>query len=269
MMDKVLVVIFSNETMAYEGFEALQDLQVEGSIDVYDKTVIARDASGKIVVKKKDDKDPVGTGVGLLVGSLIGMIGGPIGMGIAVGAGAGTVGGLVYDLAHLGVDKHFLTEVEKSLRPGNAALVAEVYEEWTLPVDTKMKALGGIVLRRTRREILNGQIERDVAALEADLANLEAEYHQANGEAKVKLQKRVDAARSRLQAAQDDIQVRIEMSQLETDAKIKTLQERAARESDMWKARRKARISKLQDDQKRRSVLLKQAWEQVKKTLSA
>ena len=266
-MDKMLVVIFDNEIKAYEGFETLQDLQVEGSIDVYTKSVIARDASGKIVVQKKDDIDPVGTGVGLFIGSLIGMISGPIGIGMAVGAGVGTVGGLVYDLAHIGVDKNFLTEVEKSLQPGNAALVAEVYEEWTLPVDTKMETLGGIVLRYTRREVLNGQIERDVAALQVDLSELEAEYHQATGEAKADLQKKVDLARGRLQAAQDDVQARIDMSQIETDAKIKYLQEQAARESGEQKARREARIAKLQAEQKRRSDLLKQAWEHAKKAL--
>jgi uncharacterized membrane protein len=267
MMDKMLVVIFDNEIKAYEGFEALPDLQIEGSIDFYTKTVITRDASGKIVVKKKDDMDPVGTGVGLLIGSLIGMITGPIGMGMAVGAGVGMVGGLVYDLAHLGVDKNFLTQVEKSMQPGNAALVAEVYEEWTLPVDTKMESLGGIVLRYTRGEVLNGQIERDVAALQADLGELEAEYHQATGEAKVNLQKKVDLARSRLQAAHDDVQAKIEMSQIETEAKIKYLQEQAARETGERKARREARIAKLQAEQKRRSDLLKQAWEHAKEAM--
>lgn len=266
-MDKMLVVVFDSEINAYEGYKALQDLQIDGNIDIYAKTVIARDASGKIVVKQKDELDPVGTSVGLLIGGLIGMISGPIGMGMAVGAGVGTVGGLVYDLAHLGVDKNFLTEVEKSLQPGNAALVAEIYEEWMLPVDTKMETLGGIVLRYTRGEVLNGQIERGAAALQADLNELEAEYHQATGEARVKLQKKVDLARGRLQAAQDDVQVRIDMSQIETDAKIKYLQEQAARESGERKARREARIAKLQAEQKRRSDLLKQAWEHAKEAL--
>jgi hypothetical protein len=49
----------------------------------------------------------------------------------------------LYDLAHLGVGEDFLYEVEKSLLPGKAAVVAEVWEEWTLPVDTRMEALGG------------------------------------------------------------------------------------------------------------------------------
>jgi uncharacterized membrane protein len=266
-MDKMLVVVFDSEIKAYEGAKALQDLQHEGSINLYAKVVIARDASGKVTVKEQGDMGPVGTAVGLLTGSLIGLIGGPVGL--AIGASAGLFGGLVYDLAEIGISEDFLYEVEQSLQPGKAAVVAEVWEEWTLPVDTRMEALGGVVFRRSRREVLDAQIEREVVALKADLAELEAEYHQATGEARAKLQRKVDAARGRLQAAQDDLQARIEASQKETDAKIKSLQEQAARESGERKAKREARIVELKADQRRRSDLLKQAWELTKKALSA
>jgi hypothetical protein len=171
-------------------------------------------------------------------------------------------------MANLGVGEDFLAEVEKSLLPGKAAVVAEVWEEWTLPIDTRMETLGGVVFRRTRGEVLDAQIERDVTALNADLEALEAEYKQSTGEAKAKLQKKVDAARAKLQAAQDAIQARIEASQKETEAKIKSLQEQAAKESGERKAKREARIAELQADQKRRSELLKQAWELTKEALS-
>ncbi len=36
-MDKILVVTFDSETKAYEGSKALQDLQNEGSINLYSK----------------------------------------------------------------------------------------------------------------------------------------------------------------------------------------------------------------------------------------
>ncbi len=265
-MDKMLVIVFDSESQAYEGSKALQELQQEGSINLYAKAVIARDASGKVSAKQQGDMGPVGTAVGVLTGSLIGMIGGPIGL--AIGAGAGTLGGSMFDLAHLGVSQDFLYEVEQSLQPGKAAVVAEVWEEWTLPVDTRMEALGGTVIRRTRREYLEAQIDRDVAALKADYAEPEAELDRATGEARAKLQKKVDAARGRLQAAQDAIQARIEASQQETEAKIKSLQEQAAKESGERKAKREAHIAELQADQKRRKDLLKEKWEHIKESLS-
>jgi uncharacterized membrane protein len=266
MMDKMLVVVFDSETKAYEGSKAFQQLQNEGNINLYAIAVIARDASGKVSVKQEGDMGPIGTGVGMLTGSLIGLLGGPVG--VVLGTSVGSLGGMFYDLVHLGISEDFLAEVEQSLQPGKAAVVAEIEEEWTVPVDSRMEALGGVVFRRTRSEVSETEYERDVTALKADLDQLEAEYQQATGETKAKLQKKVDAARRKLQTAQDGLRARIDASQMETEAKIKSLQEQAARESGSQKAKREARIAELQADQKRRSELLKQAWEITKEALS-
>ncbi|MBN1139292.1 MAG: hypothetical protein JXM73_22135, partial [Anaerolineae bacterium] len=72
-MDKVLVVVFDGESKAYEGSRALQDLQHEGSINLYAKAVVARGADGAVAIKQEGDMGPIGTGVGLLTGSLIGL----------------------------------------------------------------------------------------------------------------------------------------------------------------------------------------------------
>ncbi len=265
-MDKMIVVVFDSEVKAYEGAKALQELQHEGSIDLYAKAVIARDASGKVMVKQKGDQGPVGTAVGLFTGSLIGLIGGPLGL--AFGASAGTLGGFVYDLAHLGVSQDFLEEVENSLLPGKAAVVAEVWEEWTLPVDTRMEAMGGAVIRRSRSDYLDAQIEKDLTTLKADLAELKTERDQATGQARAKLQANVAAGKARLQTMQDNIQARIEASQKEADAKIKSLQGQANKANGERKAKLDQRIAELQADQKRRGEQLKQAWERIKEDLS-
>lgn len=266
-MDRMLVVTFDSEVKAYEGLKALQELQNEGSLTVYATAVVLRDAAGNVTVKQQDDQGPIGTAVGMLAGGLMGMIAGPVGL--AIGAGAGMYGGALYDLANLGIGADYLTDIEKSLQPGKSAVVAEVWEEWTTPVDTRMGALGGVVIRRARTEVVDQQIEADVEALDADLDELEAEYQQATGEAKAKIQKNIDATKARLQAKQDEIQVRIDASQKEMEAKVKSLQEQAVKESGERKAKREARIAELQADQKRRSGMLKQAWELTKEALSS
>jgi peptidoglycan hydrolase CwlO-like protein len=174
---------------------------------------------------------------------------------------------MLYDLANLGVSEDFLYEVEESLQPGKSAVVAEVWEEWTLPVDTRMEALGGTVIRRTRSEFLDAQMQRDIDALKADLAELEAERDQANGEAKAKLQKKIDATRGKLQAAQDAFQARIEASQKETEAKIQSLQAQADRMHGEQKAKREARITELKAEQERRKEQLKKSLEETKKAM--
>ncbi|RPJ23534.1 MAG: DUF1269 domain-containing protein, partial [Chloroflexi bacterium] len=173
-----------------------------------------------------------------VIGALIGLFGGPVG--VAVGAGIGTSGGFLYDMAHLGVGQDYLDGVGKSLKPGKAAVVAEIWEDWILPVDTKMEALGGVVFRHTRKDILDIQVERDITTLKAEIDELEAEYDRASGEAKTKLQ-----------------------------AKIDSLQEQAAKARDERKAKLEKRIAELKAEHKRRNEQLKQAGQHIKETLEA
>ena len=70
-MDRMLVVVFDNETKAYEGKKALLQLDGEGSLSVYAYAVLAKRADGTATVKQGDDSGPVGTLLGTSFGSLI------------------------------------------------------------------------------------------------------------------------------------------------------------------------------------------------------
>ncbi|HVP20847.1 MAG TPA: DUF1269 domain-containing protein [Anaerolineaceae bacterium] len=264
-MDRMLVIIFDDERKAYEGSKALQDLANEGSINLYSKAVIGRDANGKVVVRQSGDMGPVGTGVGLLTGTLIGLLGGPVG--VVVGAGVGTGVGMLADLARAGISADFLGEIERNLGPGKAAVVAEVWEEWMLPVDTRMEPLGGVVFRRTRGEVIDSQFNTDVKAGKAEIAELKAERDQAVGAARDRLQAKIDAAKTRMQKMQDDIQARIESSEKEAEAKIKSLQEQADKAKGDRKAKIEKRIAEIRTEQAKRRDQLKQALEDAREAL--
>jgi len=88
-MDRMLVVVFDNDAKAYEGKQALLQLDDEGSISVYAYAVLAKHADGTATVKQGDDMGPLGTLLGTSFGSLIGLLGGPVGL--AVGAASGFV----------------------------------------------------------------------------------------------------------------------------------------------------------------------------------
>ena len=267
-MNKMIVVVFDSESKAYEGTKALRELNAEGSITLYAMGVIAKDAKGKVTVKEAADRGPLGTAVGLATGSLIGLLGGPAG--VAIGATAGTFGGILYDLATVGVAEDFLAdEVGGRLQPGKAAVVAEVEEEWTMPVDTRMEAAGGVVFRRVLGELQDALIERDSDALEAELAQLKAEYAQATGNAKVKLKEKIDATKAKLQATHDRAEAAIEATKQKMDAKIKSLQEQAAKAKGDAKAKIEARIVEVRSEYKRRSDKLKKARELTKQALAA
>ena len=51
-MDRMLVVVFGNETKAYEGKKALLQLDNEGSISVYGYAVVAKNADGTASIKQ-------------------------------------------------------------------------------------------------------------------------------------------------------------------------------------------------------------------------
>ena len=266
MDNKMIVAVFDNEKNAYEGSKALNDLHAEGSITLYASAVIAKDAAGKVSVKQLDDHGPVGTGVGLVTGTLIGLLGGPVG--VAVGVSAGTFGGMVYDLAKVGVGEDFLQEVARQMTPGKVAVVAEVQEQWVMPLDTRVEAAGGVVIRRTRGEIFDSQVDRDAAVLNAELANLKAEHALALWESKPKLEAKIAATKTRLQETRDRVKAAAEATEKEMEAKVKALKEQAAKAQGDSKAQLEARAAEVQSEYKKRAKKLHQAWETTKEALS-
>jgi uncharacterized membrane protein len=204
-MDRMLVVVFDNEAKAYEGKRALLQLDSEGSISAYSYAVLAKQADGKATIKQGDDSGPLGTLANTAVGSLVGLLGGPLG--VAVGATTGALVGSAYDLNNARVGDDFIDDVNKQLGPNKVALIAEIEEDWTTPVDTRMEALGGNVYRRSLSEVKQTQHEENVAALKADVAQMKAEQAKASADPDPKSQRetrvRGASGKSKGAAAQD------------------------------------------------------------------
>ena len=78
-MDRMLVVVFDNESKAYDGKTALQQLANEGNIGLYAYAVLTKNADGTSSVKQGDDAGPLGTLLGTSFGTLIGALAGPAG----------------------------------------------------------------------------------------------------------------------------------------------------------------------------------------------
>ena len=170
-MNKMLIAIFANETAADAGLHALRRLHAEGDITLYATGVIAKDAAGGVHIKEAIGQGPVGTGVGLAVGSLIGLLGGPVG--VVVGATTGTVLGAIRDFWVAGVGLDFVEEAEKTLQPGTVALVAEIEEEWGIPVDSALEAMESAVERAKQRvEVLKMEADAKAETLKVQLSEV-------------------------------------------------------------------------------------------------
>jgi uncharacterized membrane protein len=256
-MNKMLVAVFDSEPAAFEGLNALKDLHRNGDITLYSSAVIARDKAGKLSVKQAADPGPVGTAVGLLTGSLIGLVGGPVGM--AVGASVGGLSGLLFDLDDSGVDATFLDDVSKTLTAGKTALVAEVDESWTTPVDVRLREHGGTVSRRFRAEVVEDQLVRESAAFEANLKTLDDELKQASAENRAAIQKEIDQTKKQLKATKDQAKARLDQAKAQMEARIKALQAQSKGASERAKARIDKRIADARADFDVRSKKLNQA----------
>jgi len=225
-MDRMLVVVFPNEGKAYEGKKALQQLDGEGSITVYAYAVLTKNADGTATVKQGDDVGPMGTLLGTSFGTLIGALGGPAGM--AVGAAVGMAAGSTVDLNKARVGSDFIDDVQKALSPKKVALIAEIEEEWTTPVDTRMEAIGGTVFRRALSEVKDKVDDEDVSAMKADLAQMKAEHAKAQADRKAKLQDKINQLDSKIQAQLQRAKERHEETQRQAQEKVKILKAKAA-----------------------------------------
>lgn len=266
-VSKFIVVVFPGEAQAYQGTRALKELHAEGSLTLYGIAVLAKDAKGDISTKEAADAGPLGTAVGALVGGLIGVIGGPAGA--AAGLAGGALIGSLSDLFNYGIGQEFLSKVSAELAPGKAALIAEVAETWTIPLDTRMEAHGGTVLRTWRADVEDEQIEKEIAARRAELEQLKAEYAQARQETKAKLKAKLDQAKADLKRADGRAKAKLLAVDQETKAKIAALEKQLTDARDVAREKINQRIAALRADYDKRSAKLKQAWQLTKEALAA
>jgi uncharacterized membrane protein len=225
-MERMLVVVFENESKAYEGAKALRQLDLDGSITVFAHAVVVKNPDGVTVARQCDDQGPYGLLLGTALGALLGMLGGPAGL--AIGGTAGLLAGGAADLHNARVGEDFIDDVTKALLPNRAALVAEIEEDETGPVDTQMEAIGGTVFRRALSEVKQTIHDEHVAAMEADRAQIKAEHAQARAERKAKLEEKINQLDSKLEAYLQKAKERRETAQREAQAKAQVLQAKAA-----------------------------------------
>ena len=225
-MDRMLVVVFDSENKAYEGQKALSQLESEGSIAVYAYAVIGKSPDGTTTLKQGDDPGPLGTLVGTSLGSLIGLLGGPVGL--AIGATAGLFSGSLADLNNARVGEDFIDDVRQELQSNKFALVTEIQEDWTTPVDSRMEAIGGKVYRRAVSEVKQTIHDEDIAAMKADIAQMKAEQAKAHADLKGKLQEKINQLDSRIQARLEKAKEQRQEVERQAKAKVEILKAKAA-----------------------------------------
>ena len=277
-MSKFALMVFADEKKAYEGLHALQQLHAEGSLTVWGTYVLERDVCGWITIVKRDYQGPLGTGLGALVGGLVGLFGGPVGaaVGVAVGAAAGGV----RDLVHLGVSDDFLAAVERDLAPGKFAVIAEISEEWIVPLDTRVEELGAKVVREDRLAFEENVLEKRVNARKTRLTQLRAEHAQRKAErareragtkAEAMMQTlltgEIEDERRKLESIADKSEQRLDGARQELNAKIEALLAQASGAIPEVQSRIERRMAEVRSEFAEREQKLERARELIKQAL--
>jgi len=158
-MRNYVAVVFDDTRKAYKGLDALWRLDNAGEITVHGTAVVHRDDLGVYQVDTKETHPALATAVGVGVGALLGALAGPAGAavgaagGAAIGAATGGVVGATTDLVRADTRDQAAYETRFVLGSGQSAVIADVSEDWTAAIDTRMRDLGGIVHRRAKSTV--------------------------------------------------------------------------------------------------------------------
>ena len=285
-MDTFVAVVFDNDDAAFKGADALRNLHRDGDIIIYSAAVIGKDADGNVSIKKAADEGPIGTAFGLLIGAMVGVLAGPAAVaggavaagtaaasgvaatGMAVGGLTGGYFGMFRDLMEAGIDADTLEAVSIELLPGKSAVVASIDEAWTTPLDVKMEAAGGTVFRKARVEVIDEQIERDIAASEAEMQALKEEWDAADEAMRASIKSKVDAAKKKLSDTTERALQRLEKMDAEFEARQAALDEQITNAAGDAKAKFEKRKAEVQKEYAERSAKLKEARKLAGEALS-
>ena len=161
MSQDVIIATFANRNQAYDAAADIDKLD-DSVIRVKGGAIVEKDLLGNVTqLDSKGLASPWGTiggvAAGGLLGALVGTLAGPVGTatGAEVGAAAAAAGGLfggavgtTVDIADLGLKEDYIAAVSNCLLPGHFALVGEVEEFSTQPVDEAVWRHGGVVFRQ-------------------------------------------------------------------------------------------------------------------------
>jgi uncharacterized membrane protein len=155
-MNSLLIASFRNESLARDAMKKLDDLALDGQIQVYERTLIRKTTEGRCELYTDSGSAGWQTISVALVGSLVGLLGGPVGSVIGLMSGA-VVGSAISDHEQHDFGKEVMKNVEDNIPPGMVAIVAHVGERGPELLDSILKPFEARIIRRDIRNIKGRQ----------------------------------------------------------------------------------------------------------------
>lgn len=141
----MLVVVFQEESNALEAYQFLSELEV--GPEVFAQAVIKKNVDGSVSIEESSNIFPFGEVRENRIDNLIDLLGDA--------PTAETGFGHTVEMDRAGVDADFLRKVSSDFVPGKFAVVSNIREDITAPVDNEMDKLGGHVFRMLRQNVTN------------------------------------------------------------------------------------------------------------------
>jgi uncharacterized membrane protein len=261
----MLVVVFDDEPKAYEGLNALRELHANGDITLYASAVVNKDKAGQLRIEQEAEEGPIGTATGLFTGSLLGLLGGPIGL--ALGAGVGTITGLAFDIDRDDVSIAFIDEVSSAMAKGKTAILAEIDESWTVPLNTRMDPLGGIVFRRLSYEVAEDQLKREAKDIVTEYHDMVEQQKQGIYASKTETNQAMTNLKKKAGITNKQIGRKLYDVKMQSDAKVNKIEEQMEDAGEKRRARLQKRMNAIKEEYQARMESLQEASGSISDTI--
>jgi len=224
-MNRVIVVVFNERSQAFDGLDALKNLDREDALALHEYAIIQKQPDSTIVFIENNNKEGLRMLLGTSLGALIGLMGGP--PAAALGAVAGTVAAAPAEIDNALTTYDFVDKLSEELTPGKFALIAVIDEEWTKWTDLRMQELAGTIYRYTLDEVKQTEHSAHLEEMKADLALLKAELAKAKADAKASLHEKINRMDARIKRQIEKAEETRAVAESDANAKARLLRQKA------------------------------------------
>ena len=179
----MIQALFDSERDAFKGLKAIQDLGAKQDISLGETYILSKDEDGNATIRSaKDEANGYSTIGGGIIGGLIGLLAGPLGF--LVGIGAGMVVGAAGDTVRAEGVSDYLDQVAENVPGGKSVLVAHVWEDWEVPVNTALEPFTADVYRMNIDEHVLVPAKTELDKLNEEITSGETAYLAADDDEK-------------------------------------------------------------------------------------
>lgn len=218
-MEKMIQAVFNSEVEAFKALQAIQQLGERKDISVGETYILSKDEMGKTSIRSAKDNDAgAGTLGGGVLGGLIGLLAGPLGL--LVGVAGGMLAGSASETLRAENVSDYLDVVSANIPNGKSVLVAHIWEDWEVPLNTALLALTNDLSRYNMDEQVYVPVQSELSKVSEDIKSAETRFLEADGPEKADWNKTLQELRTKRQNLQKKLNINVDHQEKQYQAWI-------------------------------------------------